>query len=638
MLEPDNVLQGRYKIIKLEKSGGFGTVYKAEHTLLKIPFAIKELLGFDEQARQELGHSLFQREARILAALNHPLIVKVFDFFEEKDNWYLVMEYISGQGLDKILDASPKPLSETEVTDWALNLCDVIDYLHTRVPPVIFRDLNPSNIMYTITKGLKLIDFGISREYKAGAAQDTSVLGTPGYAAPEQYGVGQTDARSDIYSLGMTLFELLTKQNPRENLFANKPVRTFNSSISEGLESVLTKCLEMDPDKRYQTAKELKKDILEKAFVSTMSAIEATSKVNGPIERMQSGRKKWVYLSFGSIPGSPAVGLDGTVYFGCTGNFIYSLSPRGDKLWEIRTEGGIYSAPSVDRYGNIYVGGWDKIIYAISPDGQLKWKYQADGGIRSSPAVSPMGLIFACSRGKRLHALNLNGDRLWSLEFSEWVDSTPALTLHGILYVGCWDGKLYAVDFRGSTKWIYTTGGPIRSSPALAVDGTIYLGSADKKLHAIYPNGKKKWEFSTGGEISTSPVITMEENIIVASKSQHLACVSPEGKKIWEFQAQGDISTSASITDKGSIYFGCSDRKIYAIDIRGERQWEFLAEEKIASSPTIGPDGTIYFGSEDGKLYALYGNEPPALSSWPMQGHDPMHTSVMGINYLPGSI
>jgi eukaryotic-like serine/threonine-protein kinase len=635
LLSPGDILQDRYKIIRLEKAGGFGAVYKAEHVVLEIPFAIKELAKFENKQEEEMAFNLFKKEARTLATLNHPMIVKIMDFFIEKGSWYFVMEYVSGQTLGQILDNSPQPLSETEVTDWAINICTVMDYLHTRVPPIVFRDLNPNNIMVTLTKGIMLIDFGISREYKREASSDTSILGTPGYAAPEQYGMGQTDSRSDIYGLGMTMYVLLTKRDPREQMFSMKPVSTFNPQISKGLDEIITKCLNNDPSERYQNVMELRRDLLEKANVSTLTLLlEKVPPKRGAPNGRTHGLKKWTFLSFGSIQGSPTIGLDGNIYFGSTGNVIHALSSAGDELWKIRTDGGIHSSPALDLDGNIYVGSWDKNLYAISPRGDLLWKFTAEGGIRAGPVISPTGIILICSRGRKLYAINKKGEQLWQTEFPGWIDSSPAMVLYGVLYLGCWDGSLYCIDIKGDKKWSFQTEGPLRSTPALSLDGTIYIGSADKYLYAIYPNGRKKWMYPTEGEILTSPVITAEGNILISSMNKRLYCFSPWAEKLWEFQTPGEISTTPLVTRNGNIYFGCMDHKLYVLNRKGSLLWSFEAGDKIAASPNVSFDGTIYFGSDDGRLYAIYGTDPIASSSWPMFAHDPMHTSVIGINLI----
>jgi len=259
MLNPGDILQGKYRIIKALGGNGMGRVYQAEHTMLKTTVAIKELIDqFSTPQERQAGIDLFLKEAQRLAALDHPMVVKVSDFFIERNNYYLVMEYVEGQTLESILNTSSGGLPEALVVDWAINICNVLEYLHTLSPPVIFRDLKPSNIMLTQMGRLKLIDFGIAREFKAGATKDTKPLGTPGYAPPEQHGTGQTDARSDIYSLGATLHQLLTKRDPADSLFMFPTLRSIKPTVSETMENIVAKCLQRDQAQRYQTIAEVR--------------------------------------------------------------------------------------------------------------------------------------------------------------------------------------------------------------------------------------------------------------------------------------------------------------------------------------------------------------------------------------------
>ncbi|MBM3239225.1 serine/threonine protein kinase [Candidatus Poribacteria bacterium] len=259
MLNPGDILQGKYRIIKAFGGGGMGRVYQAEHTMLKTTVAIKELIDqFSTPQERQAGIDLFLKEAQRLAVLGHPMVVKVFDFFIEGNNYYLVMEYVDGQTLESILNISSGGLPEAQIVDWAIKICNVLEYLHTQNPPVIFRDLKPGNIMLTQTGRLKLIDFGIAREFKASATKDTTLLGSPGYAPPEQYGKGQTDARSDIYSLGAMLHQLLTKRDPADSPFMFPPLRSLNSAVSGNMESIVAKCLQIDKAQRYQTIAEVR--------------------------------------------------------------------------------------------------------------------------------------------------------------------------------------------------------------------------------------------------------------------------------------------------------------------------------------------------------------------------------------------
>src|SRR5215212_2546522 len=228
MINTNDLIQNRYRRIRLLGSGGFGAVYLAEDQRLGRMVAIKEIdsvrLGPDERAAAE---QLFEHEARMLASLDHPGLTRIWDVFQQDRRAFLVMEYVPGCTLRELLNRRGGPLDEPFVIECAIQLCAVLHYLHTRRPQVIFRDLKPANVMVVEQAPgadpadppqepvFRLIDFGIARLFKPEQAGDTLVIGTPGYAPPEQYGHGQTDQRSDIYSLGATLHNLLSGDVPK---------------------------------------------------------------------------------------------------------------------------------------------------------------------------------------------------------------------------------------------------------------------------------------------------------------------------------------------------------------------------------------------------------------------------------------
>jgi serine/threonine protein kinase len=206
----DNLLEGKYRILSTLGQGGMGRVYLAENIKLGTLWAIKHL-----QKKPSSSCNLYI-EPNILKKLNHPALPRIFDIFEDAGNIYIVVDYIEGVSLDKKLEEVGS-FPEEVVLEWAAQLCDVLMYLHGIKPnPIIYRDMKPANIILAEGGRLKLIDFGIAREYKSGTCSDTICIGTRGYAAPEQYGAGQTSVASDIYSLGVTLYHLLTGKSPNE--------------------------------------------------------------------------------------------------------------------------------------------------------------------------------------------------------------------------------------------------------------------------------------------------------------------------------------------------------------------------------------------------------------------------------------
>jgi len=254
-----------YRIIRVLGEGGMGAVYLAED--MRIPgkeWALKEMnlkrknAQDDQRALQQ-----FQEEARILNELHHPNLPEVVDFFQEDSRWFIVMERIQGKTLRQTIEERKAPLSQAESLSIALQLLDVLDYLHSQPRPLIYRDLKPSNIMITPENRIVLIDFGIARFFDPEKDTDTLKMGSAGYAPPEQYkGQGSTDPRSDLYSLGATLHYSITGRDPEmEAPFCFPPIRKLNPDLSPVFEKVLIRALEMDKEYRYPTARDMTKEL-----------------------------------------------------------------------------------------------------------------------------------------------------------------------------------------------------------------------------------------------------------------------------------------------------------------------------------------------------------------------------------------
>ncbi len=250
------LLKRRYRIMRKVAQGGMGAVYESSDlTAPGARWAVKEISPAalpPSERTQAIAD--FRREAQMLATLHHPNLPQVVETFEEKGKYFLVMEFIPGSTLLNVIEGTPGFLPEERIMVWARQLFDVLQYLHAQDPPIIYRDLKPSNIMLVEgTERVKLIDFGIARFHRSGKARDTEAFGTAGYAPPEQYGKGQTDQRSDIYALAATLHYLATKHDPSLNPFNWLPARHYNLVISPRLESALQRALELDPTRRFTT-------------------------------------------------------------------------------------------------------------------------------------------------------------------------------------------------------------------------------------------------------------------------------------------------------------------------------------------------------------------------------------------------
>lgn len=256
------VIADKYEILKLIGKGGMSEVYLAMDQNLNKQWAVKEIKKRAWDKNNQIVIQSAIAEANMMKKLDHPCLPRIVDIIDREDVIFIIMDYVEGETLKKVVEREGAQDQE-KVLNWALSLCDVLMYLHSQNPPIIYRDMKPANIMLQPNGNIKLIDFGIAREYKESNIEDTVSLGTKGYAAPEQFGGhGQTDERTDIYCLGVTLYHLVTGKNPAEPPYEMIPIRQWNGRLSAGLEKILEKCTQSDPDARYQSDAELKYALL----------------------------------------------------------------------------------------------------------------------------------------------------------------------------------------------------------------------------------------------------------------------------------------------------------------------------------------------------------------------------------------
>ena len=261
MTKEGTVLDGKYEILKEIGRGGMSIVYLARDNRLNKQWAVKEMKNDGTKTRDTLLKGL-EREANILKDVDHPVLPRIVDIINSRGTIYVVMDFIEGTNIAEILKEKGAQPQE-KVIEWGRQLASALDYLHSMNPPIIYRDMKPSNVMLKPEGGVKLIDFGTAKEYTIENNADTTALGTRGYAAPEQFGDAQgrgiykTDARTDIYNLGATMYHMVTGKNPCEPPYEMKPIRQWNPALSTGLEKIILKCTQPDPNDRYQSCSEL---------------------------------------------------------------------------------------------------------------------------------------------------------------------------------------------------------------------------------------------------------------------------------------------------------------------------------------------------------------------------------------------
>ncbi|HEX9131376.1 MAG TPA: tetratricopeptide repeat protein [Ktedonobacteraceae bacterium] len=285
-LPDQTLLAGRYQLLSRIGQGGMGAVYKAADTRFNNrPLAIKEMSSSGlPPARLQEAEAAFEREAHLLADLLHPNLPRIYEHFTENDRSYLVMDFIEGQTVEEHLEQiGGGPLPVEQVIKWADQLCDVLNYLHSHQPPIIFRDLKPANVMMSESGHIYLIDFGIARIFKPGKQHDTVALGSPGYAAPEQYGKAQSTPRSDIYSLGALLHHLLTGIDPSEQPFFFRPASQVNPAVDLALDALLQQMLAMDSDRRPASAQEVLNALNRTIIIQSRSTSRPLTNTQDPL-------------------------------------------------------------------------------------------------------------------------------------------------------------------------------------------------------------------------------------------------------------------------------------------------------------------------------------------------------------------
>jgi serine/threonine protein kinase len=262
MLQPGYVLQDRYRILGILGIGDLAAVYQARD--LHFPdvtklVAVKEMINMatDQALREQIARNC-KREGEILATLSHPAVPRIYDYFSLGDRAYLIMEYIQGKDLESILNSTDEFLPVELVREWAIELCDVLHYLHTHQPPIVFRNMKPSNVMIDALRHVRLIDFAIAKAYQPGVKGTR--IGAEGYSPPEQY-EGYASPAGDVYGLGATLHHILTRTDPRMEppfSFEDRPIRDYNPDVPEAFAAIVVRALAYNPADRFASAEEMK--------------------------------------------------------------------------------------------------------------------------------------------------------------------------------------------------------------------------------------------------------------------------------------------------------------------------------------------------------------------------------------------
>jgi eukaryotic-like serine/threonine-protein kinase len=608
-LESGATIADRYLIQGVLGVGGMSSVYRARD--LHFPnvtkfVAVKEMVNrvLDPVVRSTIVRN-FEREANLLASLDHHCIPMIYDFFTINERSYLVIEYINGSDLEAIINSSKDFLPEDRVVGWAIELCDVISYLHTHKPePIVFRDMKPSNVMINQQDHVVLVDFGIAKPFQVG--QRGTMIGTEGYSPPEQYR-GETTPLADIYALGATLHHALSHHDPRLEApfsFHERPIRQINPNISASLEEVINKALQYNPDDRFQTAEDFKEALLEVAHqAGLISQIPASITATSASKSTDTIKPVWQFECEDEIRGSP-VYHNGVVYTGCYDNNLYAIeAKRGTFIWKYPTEGGIVSKPVVFE-DSIIFGSEDFRLHAVYlRGGKVNWTYFTKGPIRSSPFLAE-GHIFIGSDDTFLHAVNIiTGRHAWRLDAGSPIRSTP-LVHNDMVYFGTEAGDFYCVDFSGTTRWRFKAKRAVTSSAVIS-KGIVYFGSVDSTVYALdAKTGWVIWRFRLNKPTISTPFI-QENMLYIGSIDGAIYSIDiTSSKEVWHFDTEHQV-TGSPIVYRDSLYCGSVDGYFYCLEYRtGRLRWKFQTKGSITCTATAYED-LVFIGSTDHRLYGL---------------------------------
>ena len=416
----NHLLKQRYRILQQVGKGGFGAVYKASDTQFGNRLvAIKEMSQASLTPQEMIeATDAFRREAMLLAGLTHPNLPRIYEQFTDMGRSYLVMDFIEGETLEDALAKLPgQRLPVDKALEVAIQLCGVLDYLHMRQPPIVFRDLKPGNVMLAANGHVYLIDFGIARHFKPGQSKDTAALGSTGYAAPEQYGRAQSTPRADIYALGATLHQLLTGDDPSDTPFQFAPLRLTGLPFLPRLQQLLTQMLDMDASKRPASASILRQEL------QTMSTQLLIARTNPLPTSLPPG-----YQPPTSLPPVPTiqrkaaaaasapVQAPANMRFACNGHSsritAVAWSPDGKHLASSSYDKSARIWDSTNGYREIvYRGHVDRVqVVAWSPDGKRVASASSDRTVQIWDALTGRSLFTYHGHGLPVMALAWSPD------------------------------------------------------------------------------------------------------------------------------------------------------------------------------------------------------------------------------------
>ncbi len=595
--EQDDLLNGRYQILTQVGSGGFGGVYRALDTAAESRrvVAIKQIYLRGLAAREVIeATDGFNREVRLLTTLRHPNLPVIHDTFIDPENWYLVMDFIEGETLEAYLKGKGS-LPLKEVLKIGLQLCTVLDFLHTRQPVIVFRDLKPGNVMRTSSGHIYLIDFGIARHFSPGKPRDTAPFGSPGYAAPEQYGKAQTTPQADIYSLGALLHHLLTGSDPAESPFRFAPLPDTEPAE---LDTLLQRMLAKEPGERPASIIEVRTALQGIRLREYQTHFADVPPVPVQAPAPPSVTRRGVLIAAGTVVAmGGVVGLCSLVT-----SFVHPM-------------GGIAAFPPPPSPGTakkqfIYRGHKGPITaVSWSPDGRMVASGSSDGTVQVWRA-SDGALLYTLSgyynpvtavvwATNRTNVIASAGDDDGTVQVWDALRDHRDLVYHG-------DGRVLALDWKRKSPWMVSGG----------TDTDIYTWNASTGAKGVSYRGHKGnvntvvWlpdtlSFTTPGVTGLSgPGILSTPGTAVATPVSTVAPPeSPELKKvIASGGADGTVQVWNANTGRSLLVYRGHKAAVNGLAVLSSSSSLFA--EYIASASD---DGTVHvWRTPSGSLNNIY--------------------------------
>ncbi|MFF4546569.1 PQQ-binding-like beta-propeller repeat protein [Streptomyces sp. NPDC001406] len=650
------VVGGRYELVAFVSRGGMGEVWEGRDRVIERRVAVK-LLPHDR--RDASGAELFLREARTAGGLSHAGVVTVFDLGQDPDDGtlYLVMEFLTGRDLDTVLREDGAPQVATAV-EWAAQTAEALQAAHAA--GIVHRDLKPANLMLTPDGRIKILDFGIAR-YVASTHKSSKVIGTLAYMPPERFGDLPAEPRSDLYSLGCVLHELLTGSTPFK---ATEPVAMMAAHLNTtpeppgrarpgvpaALDDLVMALLAKDPGDRPSSAAEIRDRLRELSAATPAPGTGVdlsgadTKTVTAPLTGAGPGAARTPVPVPGPAAGTPMQ----------AGRLNRRTALRLGIGAGITAALGTSVAVAVDLFDHNTTDHKPPEVASKSRDPRRRWRYATGDVVTSSPTVAD-GVVYIGSTDGSLYALDATtGKKKWAYATGGKVEGTPTV-VDGVVYSGSADGSVYALDAAtGERKWAYATGGKFEAAPAV-VEAVVYIAGYNSVTALDAATGNEKWTVScdsalevpaatqgvvyiagynsvtaleeTTGKVKwargasnwgyskkngwdntpedwrfTSPTVA-DGVMYVGSSKRTYALDAATGRKRWAFDTGGTVEGAPTVADK-VVYVGCSKR-MYALDAAtGRKRWAFDTGGRVEGAPTVA-DGVVYIGCSDHNVYAL---------------------------------